>query len=159
MKYRDRRKPEAGMPYSKAAFRWTRLNGRAGDRVRYTPRGRTLSIGASKRVQTRKSAPEMWWHCSGLDVLLHSCISMQLAGHSTINLGLHLHAEIGLSNASDIETKLYRRESKTKVYSLYKMHTGNVFIFYHCILPVNTKHLLNIYAMMAQRLRRCSNIV
>ena len=27
---------------------------------------------------------------------------MQLAGHSTINLGLNLHAEIGLSNASDI---------------------------------------------------------
>ena len=27
---------------------------------------------------------------------------MQLAGHFTINLGLHLHAEVGLSNASDI---------------------------------------------------------
>ena len=28
--------------------------------------------------------------------------AMQPARHSTINLGLHLHAEIGLSNASDI---------------------------------------------------------
>ena len=50
----------------------------------------------------RKNAPEMWWHCSGLHVLLNSCRPMQLAGHSTINIGLNFYAEIGLSNASDI---------------------------------------------------------
>ena len=70
--------------------------------ARVPPRDRTLSTGASKRVQTLKNATEMWRHRSGLHVLLHSCRPMQLAGHSTINLGLNLHDEIGLSNAPDI---------------------------------------------------------
>ena len=52
--------------------------------------------------------PGLWGNCSGLPLVVvglsmqSNFRAMQPVGHSEINLSLHLHAEIGLSNASDI---------------------------------------------------------
>ena len=63
------------------------------------------------RVKTRpngKNAQEMWGNCSGLSFVVvglsmqSNFRAMQPTGQSEINLSLHLHSEIGLSNASDI---------------------------------------------------------
>ena len=75
----------------KAAFPLTRLNG-----------GRNLSIGESKRagdvVTLFQTVPGT---CRPIHEVQFSRNAV-ITGHSTINVGQHLHAEIGLSNASDI---------------------------------------------------------
>ena len=83
------------------------------------PRWRTRAFGAAKtfplplkRVETRKNAQERAGDVVTLfQTVLGTCRPIHevqfsryavITGHSTINVGQHLHAEIGLSNASDI---------------------------------------------------------
>ena len=69
--------------------------------ARILPCGKTLSI-------MRKNVQEMWGNISGLSFVVvglsmqSNFRAMQPTSHSEINLSLHLHAEIGLSNASNI---------------------------------------------------------
>ena len=74
------------------------------------PRGQTHAFrcAAIPFPLARPNAQEragMWGNCSGLSFVVvglsmkSNCRAMQPTGHSEINLGLHLHAEIGLSHS------------------------------------------------------------
>ena len=86
----------------------TRLNGRAGERARSAARQPPFHW----RVETRTNAQEragdvvtLFQTVPGTCRPIHEVQFSRnavITGHSTINVGQHLHAEIGLSNASDI---------------------------------------------------------
>ena len=92
----------------KAAFPLTRLNGRAGERACSAARQKPFHW----RVETRRNAQEragdvvtLFQTVSGTCRPVHEVPFSRnavITGHSTINVGQHLHADIGLSNASDI---------------------------------------------------------
>ena len=84
---------------SKAAFPLTRLNGRAGERYAH---GRNVPIGASKRAGDVVTLFQtVLGTCTPIHEVQFSRNAV-ITGHSTINVGQHLHAEIGISNVSDI---------------------------------------------------------
>ena len=82
----------------------TRLNGCGGDAARQKP--------FHWRVETRPNTQEragdvvtLFQTVPGTCRPIHEVQFSRnavITGHSTINVGQHLHAEIGLSNASDI---------------------------------------------------------
>ena len=144
---------------------------------------------ASKRARTRKNAQEVWWHCSGrlMVVVGHPC--SPITGHSTINVGLHWHAEIGLSTASDIHhahplntacrpifkfkvwliTRLYRglqREIKLCDRAYIMMH--NDAYMYHCRVYspskhekkfVHAQHVYNVGPTSSPLPQHCINVI
>ena len=86
--------PRAVRVKSKAAFPLTRLNGRADERVCSAARQNPFH----RRVETRRRCGDIvrdcLWYCRPIHSVQCSRNAV-ITGHSAINVGLHLHAEIG----------------------------------------------------------------
>ena len=86
----------------------TRLNGRAGERARSAARQTPFHWRVETRTNAQKRAGDvvtLFQTVPGTCRPIHEVQFSRnavITCHSTINVGQHLHAEIGLSNASDI---------------------------------------------------------